>query len=1799
MMIFNPLEMSDELKRMYKNFILSSFPIADVSLKKRLENVIDNEKLLWNGPFISIASKYKKGGDAKEILQHNNFHPLIVQSLQLDKLYRHQEEAIKSILQNKHTIISTGTGSGKTEAFLLPIINYCLKNRQKGIKAIIVYPMNALANDQMLRLRTILYKINSNLSDPITFCRYTGQTPENESDEELRKIPPQRCQVDKTVMGTLSIPGCPADCDKLKLRPELREGKARLICSVNSNYTNNFEIITRKEIRDNPPDILITNYFQLEYLLLRREDAKLFQSTCMKFLVFDEVHWYSGATGAEVALLIRRLKSRIKKYSKENLICIGTSATISSAPKAREDISTFASQFFGEPVSRDNIIVGEKERLTLQGSSAPSKISMIPLYSPQKLLYHMQKDEFEGFCKYFSDSVPQIPDNEKRLVLLGELLSNNKIFKYIVETIYERPKSIENICEELSKCEELRSLSIEDIENLVWSYLYAGNVAYDPILFKKGEKEPLIRPQLHIFFKTLGEEWPFGEIFVCTRCGEIYTKPHERCVKCKGSVEELGICRFCGRVFYRGVFEHNPVDASLGVRSTIGKEPSINSKKKNYNEEGYRIWQVFENPEDDKFVEQKKCLDCGSLNSKSNSVCAFCGSNNLKQVFIRDKVTICPFCGRSYGGRGEAVSPVYISPNTTSRLVFDLNYILLPEEIRKMLIFSDSRQDASYMAGTIRDEHLKHMLRQIITQVVWKQRNLTYHELEEIILNRLQQMDPSLKEDEIKQYLLEEISSVTARQRSPENLGLISIEYGGLMSLDVGGVSEEFGISADIFKKYLVSLLNEIRQDGALEGLHNRKIGRHPPTGIICERGKRRSRNTFSVIKNLIAPRGGFVGYTKRVFPSKNPFEILDKAFTTLKNYNYLKEARIGLYQRNTERGFVVNKDKIKIKVPTEIYECNICGRVYTAAPNDACPGWHCDGKLIRKTLKDYLSSKEKFHINFYKEIEPVRLKVEEDTGYIPIERRQRLELAFRSGDVDLLIATPTLELGIDIGDLACIGLMKSPPSPANYAQRVGRAGRETGISMANAFMFQNAIDRYYFDSPQELISGEILAPFLNLNNPYIVRRHIHSLILEGILVTPQSPPSYYLRVMREFVENNFTDALLDNLKVNSKVIVDIIKSTFGDVELRGDLNPNKIIEDFPIYFKNAVDSYQRELEVLDEILEKIREQQDAMRRERTQNARRELWRLRRMQANIDERYIELNQREFFSYLSVSGMIPRYAFPGRSVRVISLEGKEYAERQMPIALYELAPGMPVYLGGMKNRVVGLPFGHDPEMMRTTSFYVCNNCGIYAQESVSFDECPECGAKHSAREIKDCYKPTAVVVKEEGKPSEEGREGVYADAESYLLQPIATLSTISAHNLKQTLLGEIKLLGKRSIVTIVKGISDYASIEPKRFTLCGSCGYYLGGEFSDVRNEQEKKHRDLLGRGYHQPSNILYDIKLYHKFDTSVLLLTLHTSDRIFLVTLKNALINAAQRIVGADDGEIEGIIKDNNLILYDNVEGGAGYVNTIFDKFDEVLEEARELILRCSCERGCPKCLYSHRRSRDIREIDKRVLVNFFKTLHRDQVEQNINEKGLWISDEKDLEAKISRFNALERAKIEVLPKEFKFSGEAKCILSNAGLSNGAREVKDCILSAKKSIKIVSLYISDMPVDWEDNKSFSWCDVLIACKMNGVENVKVVVRSPRSDWERYALERLHRRGIEVYIFDEFEGIKGIAHHKIVMIDEDTPDSIVVLQSANLSPEVIKNVDFYIFIERKQNEAGHTILRKWLHDLIERCKKWNG
>src|SRR5579864_1958145 len=187
-----PIEIVEGVKATYKNYIKTAFPVIDDALRTQMHARIEESNLLWRGPFLSLQRPYERAAQTLgELSGSLHLHPKLLGAGEYTdekgerhapfgewRLYLHQQEAIERILQGGNTIISSGTGSGKTEAFFLPILNYCLRNPGPGIKALLIYPMNALANDQYERFRRYL------AGTGVTFARYTGDTPEDEQDAE-------------------------------------------------------------------------------------------------------------------------------------------------------------------------------------------------------------------------------------------------------------------------------------------------------------------------------------------------------------------------------------------------------------------------------------------------------------------------------------------------------------------------------------------------------------------------------------------------------------------------------------------------------------------------------------------------------------------------------------------------------------------------------------------------------------------------------------------------------------------------------------------------------------------------------------------------------------------------------------------------------------------------------------------------------------------------------------------------------------------------------------------------------------------------------------------------------------------------------------------------------------------------------------------------------------------------------------------------------------------------------------------------------------------------------------------------------------------------------------------------------------------------------------------------------------------------------------------------------------------------------------------------------------------------------
>ena len=332
-MALNPVVFTEKVVRSFLRYQLTTYPFADERLHSQMRRLLSldetRESPLMRGPYVSLSRPFRQGAAVSELVAEGVFHPLMRQRIpsEITHVYGHQEDAIRAIHAGLPTLVSTGTGSGKTECFLYPIVSKCLELKDAddpaGISAVIVYPMNALAEDQLGRLRSLL------AGTGIPFGMYVGKTPEKESQVTGIRLPPGSSRADY-------------EARLAQVRAERRSD------TVHPPE----EVCSREMMRTlgHQPRILLTNVKQLELLLTRQRDVELFADARLDFLVFDEAHTFSGAQGAEAACLIRRLRAYCRRDA-DDTVCIATSATIvdKDNPDAARD---FASRFFGVPAEK-------------------------------------------------------------------------------------------------------------------------------------------------------------------------------------------------------------------------------------------------------------------------------------------------------------------------------------------------------------------------------------------------------------------------------------------------------------------------------------------------------------------------------------------------------------------------------------------------------------------------------------------------------------------------------------------------------------------------------------------------------------------------------------------------------------------------------------------------------------------------------------------------------------------------------------------------------------------------------------------------------------------------------------------------------------------------------------------------------------------------------------------------------------------------------------------------------------------------------------------------------------------------------------------------------------------------------------------------------------------------------------------------------------------------------------------------------------------------------------------------------
>ncbi|WP_258084321.1 DEAD/DEAH box helicase [Thermococcus thermotolerans] len=1799
MVKFNPIETTEEIQEDYMNFFLTSFSPNNPQFMERLKEIPKRTDYLWKGPYIAIPPKPKLGGEFKEF-EKNRIDDNVRDAFSyITRLYKHQEEAIRNILNGRNTIVAVPTGSGKTEVFLIPIIQYCYTHRtEKGTKAILVYPMNALAKDQVERLRKILWRINRKLppEERITFAIYTGDTPKDKTklkEEFQDQDISETCPLSEEDMNRLR---CPKNCEKNRLKYDA--DNEVLYCPLNKDVVIDYQTLTRKSIQDRAPDIIITNYVQLEHILSRKEDLKWLATGSLRFIVLDEIHSYAGSKGVDVALLMRRLR----REASSNPICIGTSATISKKKddiERKNSIAEFASRIFGDIFTITDVIEAEYEEYQF-----PEYSFMPPYLDDFEELLDSIHDLDATDEKILDELLMKINPTFKRShsfpasIEIGRALLGNAFFQELI-TRLETPKSLDEIIQELRKSPNfgnlVSSLKNEELKKIVWSYLKLGSKCKDPY----NPSRPLINVNLHIFVKTV------ERLYQCNECGRIYTSPRDTCDEDGSAVDEIGVCRFCGHIFNIVYVSKNEFMEWYGTAKKTQKLKKNNSpileilpkrQKRNYlkkldyrsefSEEAVPIWISDKPPvETDEYIEIKRCRKCGSIIDPTEDTCPVCGSKELYSAyaFVRDpkegtdtRPISCPYCGNRYG-RYSALSPVAMSSDTASVVVFDRVYTKLPEEYKKLLIFTDNRQIASYLAKHLEDTHFDHTVRVLVHYLV-KQENKVY-------LSKLFDMaydtviswpyEKLRRRKMLETAILEEVCSLRGRQRSLENLGLIKVTYYGLedeekfkqewlkfiSELEESLISDLRLHDTNLWKEILIAIADIIRQKGAIKGLHNNPPGRTEVIGFSL--AQKIEKRHVKVIGFLSKGRTKQRLLLQKIFgKTKTIDDALELAFNFLIKAKILEEVELrccGSKKLEKATGYVINDKRIIIKKPEVVFKCNTCQRVHLTSPSSACMTYNCNGTtepIPYREFEKYMTT-HNYYFRLYQNEKPVKMITAEDTGAIPSKERHSLEMEFKKKDVeerkvDVIVATPTLELGVDIGDLISVGIYKAPPSPANYVQRVGRAGRKEKLSLNVTFLYLSPLDRYYYEKPEELIRGIFEAPKINIENRYLIQKHVNAIILYELM---KSFAISVPMVFKEFSEAGTLNNIQEKVRRKRKYFIDIISRTLG-IESLSTAEIDRMIDVFLWDLNNAVKSFERELKWYQAYEEKLAQKKDYEKAKK-----------------IREIVEKLERSHTISYLMDVNVLPRYAFPGTYVEIRDVYGMEDFEgRSRNIAITELAPLMRVFMKKKIYKSIGI----DMEILKPKEkvFHICPRCGRYVTENkeelITYG-CPVCRYKPSEHElemstIEPAIEPNIIYIKQERESSFQLREYQEAASRIYLAKVSNTTTRLSKVDSSLRLTRYIN----SEIVKVVDRV--IINKEEREIKICEKCGKVL------ERLEEERSHYKL---GTNEKCNGHFrKFVLYHRMPTNVISIQF-TSDTFmgqkidnieeFLVTFKNALLNAAQRILYAQDGEIDGDIDLNKreILIYDNVEGGAGYSDQIYERFEEILQEAYRIASTCDCEKGCPNCLWSYWRKRDIPKIDKTLILDPLSRITTFPIEDIFNDEQL---------ARLKQEFQCENARTTITDR-----------------IDGPMSLKKILLSATEEVYLTSLYVTDDKIVWPDGTRQSWVDILSLLALKGV-NVNLIVRPPKGEKHENAIKRLRDNGVNVYIYEKETKnalFKGIIHAKIAVIDPLKGTRHVVFTSANLSPEVTKNVDFYIISE--DEECTKRTLQR-IRELISKSKR---
>ncbi|MBM4345912.1 MAG: DEAD/DEAH box helicase, partial [Deltaproteobacteria bacterium] len=751
--MLNPITYTEHVVADFLRYQMTTYALADRALRAQLRTLLNLDQTrdtpLLKGPYFSLSKTFRRGTSLQDLGREGILHPHVANIAGHAHAYGHQESAFRAIAAGKTTVVSTGTGSGKTEAFLYPVISQCLRlrdhNAAAGICAVIVYPMNALAEDQLGRLRDLL------AGTGVTFGMYVGKTP-----RERREVSGERLRQGAS-------------------RAEYRQKVAALQARNDARAVHPpEERASREEMRTpgQQPRILLTNVKQLELLLTRQQDAELFDGALLDFLIFDEAHTFSGAIGAETACLIRRLRSYCGKGERDT-VSVATSATIAdrTGGNAGRD---FAVRFFGVPPDQVELVREDYEPDHWQARRvANGLLAGDPIEHRQAVFQALERADHDGASDEERTRLVQALEAATGIrcrpdawqLDLHAAMSASETAWQLSDTL-DKPRPLGELLVELQR---RLGRPIGEEEVLIWLALGAA---------ARREQRPLLRPVVHAFVRGIDGAvvtFPAGRaprLWLSAAQAEADRDPHFRL--------PILSCTTCGQHY----FEHHVAGFDF-----TGNQPGGGEARG-----GHTVWPplppgenasrlllldrlaIDELDDDDDGTATSAprrtapigfCKHCGALQNQTAQACLGCGrpGSVVGLLAVRQnsnrpgKLSSCIGCGALGGERmGRWRDPARPLRATAVADVHVLAQNMLHyAERRRLLVFADNRQDAAFQAGWMRDHARHYRLRSIIHE----QLMVRTHTVGDLVAALDDLLD---RDDELSRTLAPEVWSVHRKE---------------------------------------------------------------------------------------------------------------------------------------------------------------------------------------------------------------------------------------------------------------------------------------------------------------------------------------------------------------------------------------------------------------------------------------------------------------------------------------------------------------------------------------------------------------------------------------------------------------------------------------------------------------------------------------------------------------------------------------------------------------------------------------------------------------------------------------------------------------------------------------------------------------------------------------------------------------------------------------------------------------------------------------------------------------------------